>query len=91
MRKVAAWVLAAAILINLALLITDHRLLVGEKKVNPGQRYIVEGYGDAGSNEQSVLVCSYWTGRSVVRNVLWYSSNNVMGRDQCPFWDAGSR
>jgi hypothetical protein len=70
---------------NLALLVTDWRVLIHERKVTPGETYEVEGWGNLGSAQQSSLACRYWTGRSVVVSVLWYSSNNVMGRDQCPF------
>jgi len=68
-----------------ALLVTGSRVLVWETRVNPGQNYVVGAWGDLGGATQSQLVCRYFTGRSLRTNVLWYSPNNVMGRDQCPF------
>jgi hypothetical protein len=67
------------------LLLTDRRLLVWETKVSPGETYVIAGHGNVGDGKQASLVCRYFTGRSVVVRVYWYSPNNVLGRDQCPF------
>jgi hypothetical protein len=87
-RKIAT---AVAILISLCaiLLLTDRRVLVWERKVNPGESYIVAGYGDLKSQKQESLVCHYFTGRSILPRVMWYSSNNILGRDQCPLIVSG--
>ncbi len=82
----------AAILIALGwvgLLLTDTRILVGEVKVESGQEYIVEGYGDLKGNQQASLVCSYFNGRKVLKSVFWYAPNNIMGKDSCPFLNRG--
>jgi hypothetical protein len=71
---------------NLLLLIIDGRILVWETKVRPGEHYVVQEHGDLGKSGQASLACRYWTGRSVTTTVLWYSSNNILGRDQCPFF-----
>ena len=69
----------------IVLLITGQRLLVHETKINPGDHYVVEEYGNLGQATQSSLVCRYFTGRSILTTVFWYSSNSVLGKDQCPF------
>lgn len=63
-------ILALICVANLALLATDRRVLIHERKVTPGETYEVEGWGDLGSAQQSSLACRYWTGRSVVTQVL---------------------
>lgn len=61
------------------------RVLVSERLVIPGQRYIVEDYGDLGASQGKSLVCSYFTGRKIVNRVYHYASNNFFGKDECPF------
>ena len=75
----------ALVLAWVSLLVTDTRVLVGEVKVEPGQEYIVEGYGNLGQNKQASLVCSYFNGRKILTKVFWYAPNNLFGRDSCPF------
>lgn len=72
------------LLAELTLLVSGERLLVSQTLVRPGESYAVANFGDVGKSAQASLVCRYFTGRSVTTNVLWYSSNNVMGRDECP-------
>jgi hypothetical protein len=74
--------LAAGLLLLLA---SGSRVLVSEAKVQPGQRYIVEGYGNVGEAAQASLVCHYFTGRGVQPSVFWYAPGGVFGRDSCPF------
>lgn len=69
----------------LLLLVFDLRVLIGETKVQPGQKFLIEDYGDLGHNQQGTLVCRYFTGRSVKTIVFWYSPSNVLGKDECPF------
>jgi hypothetical protein len=88
MKRLIIGVLAGFVLANLVLLITGRRVLMHERRVDPGDHYTVTEYGDLGKSEQSSLVCRYWTGRSVTTNVVWFSPNNMMGRDQCPFVQA---
>ncbi len=73
---VAAWIGLAA---------TDTRILISERLVRPGDKYVVEGFGDLGANGQASLVCRYFTGRAVLPTVFWHSPNNIIGRDSCPF------
>ncbi|MCP6718809.1 MAG: hypothetical protein KJI71_01075 [Patescibacteria group bacterium] len=72
-------------LIWVAFSISGARILVSEVKVKPGQEYYVEGWGNLGEASQTQLVCRYFNGRKILTKVLWYSSNNILGRDSCPF------
>lgn len=83
-RRVLAGV-AALCAAPLVLLVFDLRVLVSETKVNPGDAFVTADYGDVGKAAQSSLVCRYFTGRSIVTRVVWYSPNNILGRDQCEF------
>ena len=66
-------------------LVTDTKVLLWQTKVKTGQYYYVEEYGDLGKNNQSTLVGRYFNGRGIITKVFWYSSNNIFGRDSCPF------
>jgi hypothetical protein len=74
------------IIFCLILLITDRRVLVYEEKVyhektgsfNPKIIDPFEGTIKA-------LNCTYFTGRTFVTTSFWYASNNIMGKDSCPF------
>lgn len=88
-KSIKWWMLiggGTAIAAVLLLLLTGHRVLIFEKRIEPGKIYVVPGWGDLGKASQTQLVCRYFTGRSITTNVLWYSPNNIMGRDQCPFF-----
>ncbi len=77
--------LFVAALVCVLLLASGNRLLIYEHKVNPGEEYVVFEHGDLGAAQQASLVCRYFTGRSVLTSVFWYSPDNLMGKDQCPF------
>jgi hypothetical protein len=72
------------LLLEVTLLIAGQRVLINQTLVQPGTSYVVPGYGDVGKSAQGSLVCRYFTGRNFTDNVLWYSDNNVTGRDECP-------
>lgn len=74
-----------AALASVGLLLSGKRVLVYEHRVNPGETYDVPDHGNLGESKQATLVCRYFAGRSILTTVLWYSPNNVLGRDQCPF------
>jgi hypothetical protein len=84
MKPAAIAAVAALELAWVALVVTDIRILVEEKLIQPGQRYVGEGYGDLGTNSQASLVCRYFNGRRVLSTVFWHAPNNFMGRDSCP-------
>lgn len=67
------------------LLVSGKRVLVWETRVELGDYYVLAEYGNLGAADNAQLVCRYFTGRSVLTSVYWYSPNNLMGKDQCPF------
>jgi hypothetical protein len=73
---VAVWIL---------ILVTNTKVLLWETKVKPGQYYYVVEHGDLGKSNQPTLVGRYFNGRGIITKVFWYSSNNIFGRDSCPF------
>lgn len=83
--KVTLSVMALFAIGWLLLLTSGTRVLVSETKVEPGQVHFVENYGDLGQAKQASLVCRYFTGKGMTQSVFWYSPNNVLGRDECPF------
>ena len=84
-NKVLTTAIVCLLLLWLFLLVTDRGLLLSEKKVEPGESYIVDDYGDLGKSSQGSFVCRYFNGRKIVTDVYWYSPNNIFGRDSCPF------
>ena len=89
MKSAAITAVAIMGLAWVAIVVTDTRILLEEKLVQPDQRYVVEGYGDLGASSQASLVCRYFNGRRVLSTVFWYAPNNFMGRDSCPFISRG--
>ena len=79
---------AAAVVFGLAVGMQAFRVrvLLSERRITPGQTFVVEGYGDLGKNEQATLACRYFTGRSVKTRVFWYSPAGMVGRDECPLF-----
>lgn len=69
----------------LALFVSDRRILVYEHKVNPGESYFVAEHGNLGEAQDASLHCKYFTGSAVVDTVFWHASNNILGKDTCPF------
>jgi hypothetical protein len=59
-------------------------VLVWQQKVQPGETYHLEGYGDLGRTNGASLACYYFTGASVVGVAFWYSPNDLFGRHRCP-------
>lgn len=84
--KIGISVLAITLMASVLLMLTGQRLLVAEELVHSGADYEIADFGNLKGNRQASLVCTYFTGRKLVTNVFWYSSNNIMGRDECPFW-----
>jgi hypothetical protein len=77
--------LAVAVIVPATLLLSGKRILVTERLVKPGDTYSVDEYGNLGKDDQGSLVCQYFTGRSILTRVFWYSPDNQFGKDQCPF------
>lgn len=83
--RVAGVVIAIMLAVEALLIITGARFLLHETLVRPGTDFVVPEYGNLKSNQQASLVCRYFSDRGIVTEVLWYSPNNIIGRDQCPF------
>jgi hypothetical protein len=73
------------VLLWIVILVSDTKVFIWEDKVNPGQKYFVDDYGELGKAGQSQLVGRYFNGRKIITRVFWYSPNNFIGRDSCPF------
>ena len=65
------WI-SLAVAAELVLLLGDFRVLVWQQ-----HNYVPNG--------QDSLTCNYFTGRGVVAGDVWYSPNNIFGRDSCTF------
>ncbi|PIZ46778.1 hypothetical protein CO180_03500 [candidate division WWE3 bacterium CG_4_9_14_3_um_filter_41_6] len=84
MKKVYI-VTCVIIIFWILILVSDTKVLLSETKVKPGEDYYTEEYGNLGENDASSLACKYFNGRKVLEVVFWYSPNNFLGRDSCPF------
>jgi hypothetical protein len=74
----------ALILADIALLTSGHRVLVWQHYVAAGQPQNAQGFKGSVADAPSIE-CWYFTGRSIRSTPYWYSPNNVMGKDECPF------
>ena len=74
-----------AIGLEFHLIVFDRRVLLHQRTVYPGEHYEAGAWGDLGRSEQASMACTYFTGRGLALNVFWYSPDNILGRDQCPF------
>jgi hypothetical protein len=77
-------VIGIAIFLWSILSFSNTKILLSETKVEVGQSYFVEDYGNLSKNSQASLVCNYYNGRKMLKRVFWYSPNNIFGRDSCP-------
>ena len=82
---IAKLAFCCAVAFEALLLIFDSRVLVHQTIVHPGEHFIAGEWGDLGKSGQASLACTYFTGRGQTLNVYWYSMDNFMGKDQCPF------
>ena len=67
------------------ILVTGKGFLLNEKMIHPGTTFYVNPTWNVGNSQQDSLVCKYFNGGKLVYRVYWYSPNNFMGRDSCPF------
>lgn len=81
------YIVTGFIIFCLLLLITDRRILVYESTVYKTESVYVKdkGFVDVFSAQKKYLDCTYFTGRTLVTTSFWYASNNIMGKDSCPF------
>ena len=75
---------AVLIALWLALVLSSKGVLISQRRVSPGQTYVVPDWGDLGKAQQRQLACRYFVGTRVRWEVFWYSPNGVMGRADCP-------
>ena len=75
----------AFVALYLLLLVTDTRVLIWGKTLEPGGAYLRVDNVALGKNDQAALVCTYFTGRKIVNRLYWHSPNDLFGRDRCPF------
>ena len=72
MKKLILFIVSVILLLFLLLLIFDLRILVKETKIK-------------NTKGQDYFICKYFTGRNFVDQEMWYSPNNFLGVDSCPF------
>lgn len=80
--KPAAIALGALALTNFFLLLSGQRVLVGETIVRAGQSYEWSDWV-IGHDRRDVLMCRYWSGRSVQPNTSWYGIESGQ-MSECP-------
>ena len=78
------WLLAISLGAWLILFLSGKGVLISQHKVQPGDRYHVDGWGDVGKAKQASLVCTYFLGTHSRKQVFWYSPNGLFGRADCP-------
>lgn len=89
-RSIFIGVGVTLVLADIALLVSGQRLLIWERHVAAGEPGQVEGFKGHRAAAPGIE-CWYFTGRSIRSRAYWYSPNNVMGKDECPFLDSGPR
>lgn len=81
--RAVAYTFGCVLLLDLLLIISGYRILVGEKVVPAGERYQTAEWVH-GSDDGSTIVCWYWTGRSVKEISHWYGQRGQQ-IDECRF------
>ena len=75
------YIISGFIIFCLLLLIIDARVLVYETRER-----VFDPFDKTWNKiENADLECTYFTGRKFVTTIYRYSSNNIMGKDSCPF------
>ena len=72
------------VMLYLTMLLTNTKVFISETRVNPGDDYYLEEWGNLGDASQTSLVCKYFNGRKFMSIAYWYSPNNILGKDSCP-------
>lgn len=75
---------AAFVIFCLALQVTSTRVLIWQNSIPAGELPTEPGRL-ASSASQDSLVCNYFTGRSVQKELYWDSRDGLIGVDECPF------
>jgi hypothetical protein len=87
MKKLVYALVALVLIVEIAVIVSGRSLLVWQHTVRPGEKYILEDYGDIGKAGGKSLACYYFTGMSVVGTAFHFSANNIFGRNRCPFFN----
>lgn len=69
--RLAALAIGGLMAANVLILISGHRVLLGEKIVVAGEELVWKDW-IVGHHQRDVLMCRYWTGRSVQPRTEWY-------------------
>lgn len=67
-----------------ALMLGGKGVLVSQDIAHPGHPYWVEGWGDLGKDGSPSLVCTYFVGTRLRKQVFWHSPEGVFGKADCP-------
>lgn len=67
-----------------ALMLSGKGVLVSQDMTTPGKPYFVEGWGDLGKDRAPSLVCTYFVGTRLRKQVFWYSPEGIFGKADCP-------
>lgn len=81
--RLAAYAVAIVVALDIVLMVSGYRVLVHERIVQPGERFEVEGW-TFGSFERPVVLCRYWTGRSLKLTSRVYGTSEGES-DECRF------
>lgn len=69
--RLTALAIGGLIALNILILISGHRVLLGEQIVVAGKEFVWKDW-IIGHHQRDVLMCRYWTGRSVQPRTEWY-------------------
>lgn len=90
--KVGAILAATIFFGELFILVSGMRVLInqyfvpaGYPEIDENDKPILDGSGNTSILKSDILICRYFTGRHIVRREYYYSENNFMGKDECPF------
>ena len=83
-RKTGWMMLAIAVVAaaELTILFSGYRILLWEQRGSESAPVVIADHEPIGPEG---IVCRYFNGRGISSRVYWYSANNLMGRDACPF------
>jgi hypothetical protein len=85
-RNLSYAVVGALVVLWLALILSGKGVLISQRRVSPGDTYVVPDWGDLGDASQQQLACRYFIGTRVRWQVFWYSPSGIMGRADCPIF-----
>ena len=86
-RRVFIFSIGVLAVADTILLLSGERVLVRETLVTQLDQMMDPNHAHIPGEElpQDTLICSYWTGRAILKAEFHFESNNIFGRDSCPF------